>query len=246
MLVSSLAIASAPRSKVHANVAIPRRATGSPNATTKRTAAEDPRLRILMRSAQAGDARAYAELLGKITPRIRQIVSNRRRFLQQVDIEDLVQEVLLSLHAVRGTYDPERSFMPWLVAITQYRLADAARRYYRHAGRQNDIEQLSVIFAEETANSDVEAYGDRDALKLAIEKLPPGQREAIRLLKLRELSLKEAAEATGTSVDALKVSVYRAMVTLRRTLKGYHGHREPHPTARRNRRSNCAAASTVD
>ena len=42
--------------------------------------------------------------------------------------------------------------------------------------------------------------------------------EAIELLKLKELSLKEAAEISGTSVGALKVATHRAMATLRRTL----------------------------
>ena len=38
------------------------------------------------------------------------------------------------------------------------------------------------------------------------------------MLKLREMSLKEAAAASGTSVSALKVSVHRAVAALRKTL----------------------------
>jgi len=37
-------------------------------------------------------------------------------------------------------------------------------------------------------------------------------------LKLREMSLREAAAASGTSIGALKVSVHRAMATLRKAL----------------------------
>jgi RNA polymerase sigma-70 factor (ECF subfamily) len=62
-------------------------------------------------------------------------------------------------------------------------------------------------------------YGDPDALKEAIADLPAGQRSAIELLKLREMSLKEAAAASGTSVGALKVATHRAMDALRRKLK---------------------------
>jgi RNA polymerase sigma-70 factor (ECF subfamily) len=173
-----------------------------------------------MRSAQAGDARAYAELLGAITPRLRQIISNQRKFLQAADREDLVQEILLSLHSVRDTYDPERPFMPWLMAITQHRLADAARRYHRQAARQNEFEELFVTFAGDAPNMEAESYGNPEGLKRAIECLPPRQRTAIQLLKLREMSLKEAAEASGSSIDALKVSVHRGMATLRQTLRG--------------------------
>jgi len=49
--------------------------------------------------------------------------------------------------------------------------------------------------------------------------LPPGQRQAVELLKLRELSLKEASALTGLSIGALKLATHRAMVSLRRTLR---------------------------
>ncbi len=173
-----------------------------------------------MRSAQAGDALAYTELLRTITPRLRQIVSNQRKFLQHADVEDLVQEVLLSVHAVRGTFDPDRTFMPWLLAITRNRLADAARRYGRRTVHETGVEEPSVTFVADAANTEVEAYGDPEALRHAIQELPPGQRKAIEMLKLREMSLKEAAAASGTSAEALKVSVHRALATLRRALKG--------------------------
>lgn len=180
---------------------------------------DDSRLRALMRSAQGGDTRAYAELLTTITPRLRQIISNQRRFLQHADIEDLVQEVLLSLHAVRSTYDSERPFMPWLLVIARNRLADAARRYVRRIASKEELEQLSVTFSAEETNMQTEEFGDPNALRQAIDQLPSAQREAIQMLKLREMSLKEASATTGTSVGALKVSVHRAMATLCRTLK---------------------------
>jgi DNA-directed RNA polymerase specialized sigma24 family protein len=90
---------------------------------------DDQALATLMQAAQGGDTQAYVLLLKEITPRLRQIVRGQRRFLKIEDIEDLVQDILLSLHAVRASYDPRRPFMPWLMAITRNRLADAARRY---------------------------------------------------------------------------------------------------------------------
>jgi RNA polymerase sigma-70 factor (ECF subfamily) len=179
---------------------------------------EDCVLAEQMRAAQAGDAEAYAAVLKAITPKVRQIVQKRRGFLQAADVEDLVQEVLLSVHAVRRTYDPERPFMPWLLAITQNRLADAARRHARRGAHETQVEQLPVTFSEQTANMESEVYRDPEALKQAVQQLPRGQREAIEMLKLREMSLKEAAAQSGTSVGALKVSVHRAMVALRKAL----------------------------
>lgn len=179
---------------------------------------DDHALATLMQAAQGGDTQAYVGLLKEITPRLRQIVRGQRRFLKAEDIEDIVQDVLLSLHAVRATYDPQRPFMPWLIAITRNRLADAARRYGRQTAHEVQVENVPVTFSEQEANMDSDEYRDPEALRQAIEVLSPAQRAAIEMLKLREMSLKEAAAARGTSIGALKVSVHRAMAALRKAL----------------------------
>src|SRR5437867_7906522 len=132
----------------------------------------------LMKAAQEGDAAAYVRLLEKITPRLRHIVRAQRRFLEAEDIEDLVQDILLSVHAVRATYDPQRPFIPWLLAITRNRLADGGRRYARGAAYEVAVENLAVTFADKSANITMEDYGDLSTLKEAIATLPPSQRDA--------------------------------------------------------------------
>ena len=179
---------------------------------------DDHALATLMQAAQGGDTQAYVLLLQEITPRLRQIVRGQHRFLKIEDIEDLVQDILLSLHAVRATYDPRRPFMPWLMAIIRHRLADAVRRYTRRTAHELQAENLPVTFSDDGANIDTDGYRDPEALRHAIRDLPPGQRDAIELLKLREMSLKEASAASGTSIGALKVSVHRAIATLRKAL----------------------------
>jgi RNA polymerase sigma-70 factor (ECF subfamily) len=171
-----------------------------------------------MRAAQHGDATAYGELLRSITPRIRRIVARRQAFAGQADVEDLVQDVLLSVHTVRATYDPARPFMPWLLAIVRHRLADRARRHARTAAREVHLDD--VTWPGPATNSPASASDDLEALQHAVHALPAGQRQAIELLKLRELSLKEAAGASGASIGALKVATHRAMAALRRALTG--------------------------
>ncbi len=171
-----------------------------------------------MREAQKGDADAYRALLTAVTPRIRRIIRLRRGFLGPADIEDLVQDVLLSVHAVLATYDPSRPFMPWLMAIVRNRLVDAARRYGRQQAHETQVADLQVTFGEIATNTRDEGTDDVEALAHAIRTLPAGQRQAIELLKLREMSLKEASAVTGTSITALKVATHRAILSLRRIL----------------------------
>jgi RNA polymerase sigma-70 factor (ECF subfamily) len=49
-------------------------------------------------------------------------------------------------------------------------------------------------------------------------ELTPRQKEALELVKLKEMSLAEASAASGQSVGALKVNVHRAIRRLRRGL----------------------------
>ena len=65
----------------------------------------------------------------------------------------------------------------------------------------------------------VEGALNEAALHQAIENLPPDQRQAIRLLKLEEMSLKEASAKSGRSVAALKVATHRAIANLRKLLR---------------------------
>jgi len=184
------------------------------------SSAADEHLGRLMVRAQQGDSDAYVTLLRAVTPRVRQLVRSRRGFLSESDVEDVVQEILLSVHAVRATYDSARPLMPWLSAIVRHRLADAGRRHVRVGAHEIRVDDLDVTFQARVTNSDEETFGDPDALAQAIQALPPGQRQAVELLKLRELSLKEASALTGTSVGALKIATHRAIASLRRALRG--------------------------
>jgi RNA polymerase sigma-70 factor (ECF subfamily) len=175
-------------------------------------------LRELMRAAQAGDGAAYAELLEMVAERVRAVVRHRRGFLGSAAVEDVVQEILLSVHAVRHTYDPDRPLTPWLLAIVRHRLADQARRDARIAAHEQPVEDLDVTFGAMPTNSLEERRDDARRLARAIRQLPPTQRRAIELLKIGELSLKEASAVTGNSIGALKVATHRAMTALRKAL----------------------------
>src|SRR5438093_4067939 len=108
--------------------------------------APDEDLTRLMARAQQGDSNAYVTLLRAITPRVRRLVRSRRGFLGENDVEDIVQEVLLSVHAVRATYDPARPLMPWLSAIVRHRLADVGGGHVRAGEHQVSVGAGDVSF----------------------------------------------------------------------------------------------------
>ncbi len=174
---------------------------------------DEAELAMLMRAAQEGDTAAYARLLATVTPIIRRMAA--RRWTGTEEADDLVQDVLLSLHQVRHTYDPGRPFLPWVMAIARNRLADIQRRQARRAKGEVAVDILPETFPGSEAKDAVEQLADAEELGRALARLPPRQRQAIEMLRLKEMSLKEASAASGLSTTALKVSMHRAMKALR-------------------------------
>ena len=167
---------------------------------------------VLMARGQAGDQASYRRLLQGITPYLRSL--GHRFGLGGPDLEDAVQDVLLTVHSIRHTYDPTRPFGPWLTGVARHRLLDRLRRRVRQTGRETELTEAHETFAAVETNHP-ELAGEAGRLKAAIAALPEGQRRAVEMLKLKEMSLKEAAKASGQSETALKVSVHRAIKRLR-------------------------------
>jgi len=175
---------------------------------------DDSHLASLMAAAQLGDQANYTRLLCEVTPILRRLARLGWPMGSPADIEDVVQDTLLTLHLIRHTYDPTRPFMPWLMAILRRRLVDGVRRRSRTDRKELVIGALDVTFAVEPTNDTYETPVDTETLGKAIASLPQGQRQAIELLKQREMSLKEASAATGMSIAALKVATHRALKRL--------------------------------
>lgn len=166
-----------------------------------------------MAVAQGGDQVTYRRLLDALLPYLR---AYAYRHLSRGDAaEDLVQEILLTVHRIRHTYDPARPFMPWLAVIAKRRLIDHLRRRRIYPEAIEDLGLDIETFSDPAANKDVEQYDRADALRHAMAALPEQQRRVLELLKIEEKSLKEAAVITGMSIASLKTTTHRAMKALR-------------------------------
>ena len=168
----------------------------------------------LMRAAQEGDRAAYEQLLRAIIPFVRSL--SRRRCRNPSDVEEMVQDTLLTVHRVRHTYDPARPFSPWLAAIAQRRAIDILRRRQRVSKYETaDAGRVETFSGAAANNDDVEAVHSAEEIANLLQRLPARQREAIERLKLQEMSLAQAAQVSGQSVGALKVNAHRALKALR-------------------------------
>ncbi|MGN2253623.1 RNA polymerase sigma factor [Frateuria sp. GZRe12] len=172
-----------------------------------------------MAAAQAGDRRAYERVLADSVALVRAVA--RRQGVAHDHLDDVVQETLLTVHRVRHTYDPSRSYDAWLSALAARRAIDGLRRSGRQARREIGDETAVALHPDERdASSESDRAQQADRLRAAIADLPPGQREAVEQLGLKELSLEEASARTGRSTGALKVNLHRALKALRGRIHG--------------------------
>jgi RNA polymerase sigma-70 factor (ECF subfamily) len=175
-----------------------------------------------MAAAQRGDSAAYASLLTSILAPLRAFV--RRRGVDDGEAEDVVQEVLLSIHRARHTWRADRPFDPWMWAIARNASIDALRRQMRDRGRRGptaeDADLAGEIFETGPGPEELFLAGEvSPELSRALAGLPAAQREAVELLYVEQLSAAEAATRAGVTVSALKVRAHRGSRALRAMLR---------------------------
>ena len=167
-----------------------------------------------MRQSLNGDQRAYASLLKETSRILRPFLAKRLLFTNEVD--DLLQEILISIHKARHTYDGNRPYKPWIYAIAKFRLQDYLRAHY--SDQLRDAIELSEV--EESLPEDVtETTMSYESISGEVEKLPEKQATILRLMHQEGYTAKEVAEKMGMNESAVKVAAHRAYKILREKLE---------------------------
>jgi RNA polymerase sigma factor (sigma-70 family) len=164
---------------------------------------DDDTLSRLAELSQLGDKAAYRQFLDICIAWLRPFFARR---IAPCDVDDLVQDTLIAIHEKLGTYDANRPFLPWLAAIARYRWVDRLRKVYR-AGE----EMLGDMASDRIEQDAVMAQLSLDAL---FKLIPEAQATAIRLVKIRGMSISEASCETGQSEILVKVNIHRGLKKL--------------------------------
>ncbi len=163
----------------------------------------------LLCAGQKGDSLAYAQFLNHVSPILLRMVARR---VGAADVEDIVQEILISMHKARHTYDGERPIMPWIVAIARFRISDHLRKHYAQMQHQTtDIAELENILADVT-----EVPADHESMiDELLQDVPEKHKHILTLMHMQGFTAKEVGAKLNMKESAVKVAAHRAMKKIR-------------------------------
>ena len=168
---------------------------------------------FLVAAARAGDRRAFGALAGRWNGKL---VAHAWRLTGDPEMaRDAAQEAWVEI--VRGLprLADERAFPAWACRIVSRRCA----KLVGGAVRRRDIAgQVSAEPASEAPEPGAAIEAGR--LRAAIAGLPAGQRSAIALFHLEEMSVAEVAVALDVPLGTVKTRLLHARRKLRAALEG--------------------------
>lgn len=159
-----------------------------------------------LRSAIAGDSRAYHKFLTAVAPHLRAMARKRcdQFGVPASEAEDVVQEVLLIIHLKRGTWDPLRPLGPWLSAIVRNKVVDSLRRRGRQAVPLDDV--IATLKTDERITA-----SDRIDMEHILGTLKDPQRTIVQSISIEGSSVRETADRLEMTEVAVRVSLHRAL-----------------------------------
>lgn len=172
---------------------------------------QSEQLAQLMRRANAGDESAYRQALTLLASRIRAAVTQgfRSYGYGTDEVEDVVQETLLTIHLKRQTWDQSQPLGPWLNAIARNKLIDHLRR--RGHRQMVDIDDFADVL--EQPSEATRAADTIDGQNL-LETLKPRDRAIVEAMSIEGRSAREVADKLGMSEGAVRVALHRALKSL--------------------------------
>ncbi len=172
-------------------------------------------LKKLMLESLAGKKLSYKNLLSELY-----IISFRfvrKKVGNENVIDDVCQEILLSVHKSIHTFDESKPFLPWFYAIARYRINDYLRSHYSNL-ETNPFEDW--MESEEDGNDQVDQINNSQAINSALSELPDKKRHIIQLLYVEGFSVKEVSERLSYSQSDIKVSAHRALKQIKSKFRG--------------------------
>jgi RNA polymerase sigma-70 factor (ECF subfamily) len=166
--------------------------------------------RIQVLRAQAGDAAAFADLVGRYHARLRYYLGKLLAKPQAVD--DVLQDIWLDVWRGLPRLRDAAAFPAWVYRVAR----DRAARTYRLPLPPRPLE-LNDVASE--ADDDEFTAEDAARVHAALDNVAPEFREVLVLRFLEEMAYADIARVVGCPVGTVRSRLHHAKLALRRQLE---------------------------
>ena len=136
-------------------------------------------------------------------------------------VEDLTEEVLVTVYRRRHRYELDRAFAPWLFGIARLVWKDHLRHRGRELSHTAPLEAAGRVPSRDLGPSDIaEAREEADAVRGAIQHMPDEQKATLILRHYHGLSYEEIAQALQVPLGTVKWRIHEAVRRLEASLVG--------------------------
>ena len=170
---------------------------------------------ILIKHAQKGDEKAFANLYGCYHQRIYRYVFSRVG--DQANAEELTSQTFLAVLEGMTNYRHKGKFSAWIFSIARNKVMDFYR-LQKKMGQSIDEDFIAIEVNPQMINQIV-AKERMEALADLIQQLPKDRKELLRLRFVAGMTYKEIAEIAGRRTAAVKKSIYRLLDDLKQSLE---------------------------
>lgn len=162
-----------------------------------------------------GNERAYAEIYKRYWDKIYVVACHR--IGDQLEAEEIVQDVFLSLWKRRASLDLKYSLNTYLSVAVKYQVINRQTRQFR---KMNEI-AAHVSSLEESADTTNLWFLEKELkeqLELSINKLPEKCRIVFKMSREQDKSNMEIANELGISEKTVEAHITRAISNLKNSL----------------------------
>ena len=171
--------------------------------------------RLLAQVATRGDRAAFAQLFGHYAPRLKSFLL--RQGCDGGAAEELVQETLLTLWRNASRFDAtQASVSTWVFTIARNKRIDRLRR---ERGDNLNIDDFTFVSADEPADQALSGRQEAQAVRRALQALPPEQAELVVKSYFDEQPHSEIAAALHLPLGTVKSRLRLALTRLRKIMK---------------------------
>jgi RNA polymerase sigma factor (sigma-70 family) len=182
--------------------------------------ASSPTDELLWHRLIDGEEAAFTQLFERYYPTL---LGYGKSFLADTDrVQDCVQDVFADIWLYRSSLDRSAMVKAYLLACTRKRIARlyARDRIFRQTSPLDDVEFSISFTVEDHLIANEETATRIHRLNRHLNALPPRQKEALFLRYHQGLNAEQVAEILNINYQSVNNLVHRALIHLRRELKG--------------------------